>query len=170
MFFELRKHLVNTGRYAEIIGKELDFSLSDLNNLVWLAKLHDIGKTIIKQDILLKSTPLTEEEWQIIKKHPETGYSIVCAIPDLSSLAECVLYHHERWDGKGYPYGLKGEEIPLISRIISIADSFDAITTDRVYKKAMSPKKAIGEIERNAGTQFDPFLSKVFIHYLIKQL
>jgi HD-GYP domain-containing protein (c-di-GMP phosphodiesterase class II) len=169
MITGLKQHLQNTAAYAETVGKAINLSSDDLHNLIWAAKLHDIGKAVIRQDILLKSTPLTEEEWQIIKKHPETGYSIVHTIPNLSLLAEYILYHHERWDGKGYPYGLKGEEIPFISRIISVADSFDAITTDRTYKKAMNKKEAIAEIERNAGTQFDPLIADIFINCMLRQ-
>jgi HD-GYP domain-containing protein (c-di-GMP phosphodiesterase class II) len=104
-----------------------------------------------------------------MKKHPEIGYRIAMSSPDLMSIAEYILCHHERWDGKGYPQGLKGEEIPLLSRILAVADAYDAMTQDRPYRKAMSKEEAAAEIKKNAGSQFDPEIVRVFIERVLKE-
>jgi HD-GYP domain-containing protein (c-di-GMP phosphodiesterase class II) len=97
------------------------------------------------------------------KKHPEIGWRIAQNTPELASIAEYILCHHERWDGKGYPRGLKGMRIPLICRILAVADAYDAMTSDRSYRKAMSREEAIAEIRKNAGTQFDPYIVRIFL-------
>ena len=107
---------------------------------------------------------LSEEEWQIMKKHPEIGYRIAMSIPELAPIADYILCHHERWDGTGYPQGLKGSEIPLPSRIIAIADAFDAMTSDRPYKQSISKEAAQEELRRNAGKQFDPTLIQLLLY------
>jgi HD-GYP domain-containing protein (c-di-GMP phosphodiesterase class II) len=117
----------------------------------------------ISDNILNKTTPLTNEEWIEIRKHPETGYRIAQASPELFTIADYILCHHERWDGKGYPQGLQGEDIPLLSRIIAVVDSFDAMTHDRPYRKAMPVKVVIDEIVKNAGAQFDPQIAMIFV-------
>jgi len=101
-----------------------------------------------------------------MKKHPEIGFRIVQNIPELSSVAEYILFHHERWDDKGYPRGVKGKEIPLLSRILAVVDAIDAMTNDRIYRKAISKEEAITEIKRNAGSQFDPEVVKAFIEVI----
>jgi len=113
--------------------------------------------------ILSKPGKLSDEEWVEMKKHPEVGYRIAQATSELVPIAKYILCHHERWDGKGYPQGLIGEKIPLLSRILAIADSFDAMTNDRSYRVAMTKEEAIEEIRRCSGTQFDPFIARVFI-------
>lgn len=164
--FETNEHTKRVAGYAEGIGKRLNLKISELDELILAAQLHDIGKIGIDEYLLKKNTSLTEEEYEIIKTHAEKGYRIINASSDLDNVAKCVLGHHERWDGKGYPLGLKGEEIPLISRIISVADSYDVITNDRPYKKAVGHKSAMKEIERCSGTQFDPMVVEEFKKYM----
>ena len=135
-----------------------------------LSELHDIGKISVDTNILTKAGALTPEEWAEIRKHPEAGYRIARTVPELSQIAEYILAHHERWDGKGYPQGLLGENIPLLARIISVVDSFDAMTNDRAYRKAKSPGDAAQEIRREAGKQFDPFIAQVFVEKVIGDL
>ena len=132
-----------------------------------VSTLHDIGKIGIDKSIIEKPGKLTEEEWREMKRHPEIGYRIAHTIPELRKIAEYILSHHERWDGKGYPQGLKGEEIPYMARIISIIDAYDAMTQDRPYRKAISKNEAIKELYKNSGTQFDPNLVKVFVEKVI---
>ena len=126
-------------------------SAKQMDELELLAVLHDIGKVAVKKNILLKPGPLTEKEWEEMKKHPEIGHRIAQSTPELASIAEYILCHHERWDGRGYPRGIKGEEIPQLSRILAVADAFDAMTNDRTYRKAMSREDAIAEIKRTRG-------------------
>ena len=123
----------------------------------------DIGKIGIDDSVLKKPGKLNDEEWVIMKKHPEIGYRIAKSASELEPIAEYILTHHEKWNGKGYPKGLKGEEIPLLSRILAVVDAYDAMTEDRVYRKAMSKEEAIMEILANAGEQFDPEIAKIFI-------
>jgi putative nucleotidyltransferase with HDIG domain len=126
------------------------------------ALLHDIGKIAIPDRILLKPGPLTPEEWTEIKKHPVTGYEMCCRIEMLEEAAQIVLHHHEAWDGSGYPHGLQGKTIPLGARLFALADTLDAITTDRPYRKAQGFSVACAEIEKNCGRQFDPELVRLF--------
>ena len=127
------------------------------------AHLHDIGKIGIPDGILLKSGKLNKAEYEVIKNHSSIGYSILKDIKGLESMAKIIKHHHERFDGKGYPDGLKGENIPLGSRIIALADSFDAMTRPRPYRKAKTEQEGLDEIFRNKGTQFDPELADVFL-------
>lgn len=129
--------------------------------------LHDIGKVAIDENILNKPGKLIDEEWEKIKRHPEIGYRILSSVNDMAEMSEYVLAHHERWDGKGYPKGLKGEEIPLKSRIIAIADAFDAMTSERAYRSALSKEIAVEELIKNAGIQFDPELVKIFVEKVV---
>ena len=163
---ETKEHAQRVTRYALALGEKLNFKISELDELILVATLHDIGKIGICEDILLKTSALTNEEFEIMKTHTEKGYRIINASSELDTVAKGVLTHHERWDGKGYPLGLKEEEIPLLSRIINIADSFDVMTNNRPYKNAMSKNEAIKELKRCAGTQFDPTLVQYFIEYI----
>lgn len=157
------KHSERVVCYAEMLARNLELTTQQLDFLRYGAFLHDIGKINIDMSILLKSGPLTEDEYKVIKKHPVVGAEIAKKIPSLRPSIPVILYHHERYDGQGYPYGLKEHNIPLFGRIAAIADSFDAMTTERPYKKAMSFKEALTELYNNAGTQFDPELVDIFI-------
>lgn len=167
---ETEEHGQRLGNFATMIGKNLGLSQKDLDDLHLLSMLHDIGKIGVEDSILNKPGKLTAEEWVQMKKHPEIGHRIVMSTPELAHIAEYILCHHERWDGKGYPSGLEGNEIPLLSRIISVADAYDAMTEDRVYRKALPAREAIDEIKKGAGTQFDPEIANLFIHLLKNKL
>ncbi|SLM17450.1 Cyclic di-GMP phosphodiesterase response regulator RpfG (fragment) [uncultured spirochete] len=125
--------------------------------------LHDIGKISIDDRILKKEESLTEDEWKIIKTHPQIGYRIAMASSEFREIASYIIVHHERWDGKGYPRGLKGEEIPLLARILTVADAYDAMTSKRVYKDAWKREAALEELKKNSGTQFDPKIIDIFL-------
>ena len=129
---------------------------------------HDIGKIAIPEHILLKSEALTDSEFEVIKTHSEKGYRLALLLPEFSHIARGILTHHERWDGTGYPLGLKGDEIPLIARIVSVVDSFDAIISDKVYSKRRSKEEAIEELRRCSGKQFDPNIVEVFCKVISK--
>ena len=160
---ETEAHSKRIEKYCHAIGKRLQLSSKEMDELSLLALLHDIGKVSIDPNILQKSGALTPAEWDEMRRHPEIGYRIAQATPELAVVADLILSHHERWDGKGYPRRLKGEEIPLACRILSVADAFDAMTNDRVYRKAIGVKTAILEIQRNMGKQFDPQAARMLL-------
>lgn len=166
---ETKEHALRMTKLAFDFGEKLDFTISDLNKLTLLATLHDIGKTSISEDILKKSERLTAAEWEQIKKHPRRGYKIASASEEFNVVAEEILCHHEKWDGSGYPGGLKGQEIPYLARVISIIDAYDVMTNDRPYSSAISKEKALAEIKACAGSQFDPELAKKFIAMMEKK-
>ncbi len=163
---ETQEHSKRLEEYCHAIGRKLGLSSKELNELSLLALLHDIGKGGIDLSILQKPGSLTQEEWAEMKRHPEIGYRIARATPELLSVADLILTHHERWDGKGYPNGLLGEEIPLACRILAVTDAFDAMTHDRIYRHALSTEEAIVEISQNSGTQFDPTIATIFIEIM----
>ena len=154
-------------RRTRTMGDELAlrFGLSDemRGELSLLCLLHDIGKIGIPLEILNKPGPLSESEWQVMKSHTQKGYKIAMSSPDTACIADAVLHHHERWDGRGYPDGIAGEDIPLLSRFISVVDAYDAMVVNRVYRPAMHPEDALRELERCAGSQFDPHVVREFI-------
>ncbi|PKL05515.1 MAG: hypothetical protein CVV54_01490 [Synergistetes bacterium HGW-Synergistetes-1] len=164
---ETEKHAERLAELSTRTGRMLNLMEKDLGELQLLGMLHDIGKIGIDDKILNKPGKLTEEEWIVMKKHPEIGYRIARASHKLSRIADYILSHHERWDGMGYPRGLKGEDIPLLSRILSVADAYDAMTEDRIYRKALSKEEAIEEIRRNSGSQFDPIIANIFIESVL---
>lgn len=164
---ETQQHADRLAELSQEIGMEMNLSQDQLDDLELLASLHDIGKVGIDDRILNKPSKLDDKEWLEMKKHSEIGYRIAMASPELVPIAEYILYHHERWDGKGYPSGLEKDNIPLPSRILSVVDAYDAMTQDRVYRKAMSVEEAIEELKRNAGTQFDPTIVKIFIEKVL---
>ncbi len=166
-----------TGGHAErlqalvtALGRAAGVPKSRLKDLRLLAQFHDIGKVGIPDDILFKPGPLNAEETAEIRRHCEIGYRIAQSMPDLVLIADWILKHHEWWNGEGYPLGLKGEEIPLECRILAIADAYDAMTSDRPYRRAMTREEALAELERMAGTQFDPQLVEKFAGLLKNQM
>jgi polar amino acid transport system substrate-binding protein len=161
-----RGHSERVALYATQIAEKMGLDKETIRKIYWASLVHDIGKLNIPPEILNKPSKLTKEEYEIIKQHPIKGYQILKELEGLSNIAEIVKYHHERWDGKGYPEGLKGEEIPLEARIIAVADSYDAMTTERPYRKALTKEEAIKELLKNAGTQFDPKVVEVFVQIL----
>lgn len=161
--YETEQHAERLKTLTFEIGRKIGLAANQMDDLALLATLHDIGKLAIPEEILSKPGPLSPEEWSVMKKHPDVGHRIIQDIPDLAHIAEAILAHHERWDGSGYPNGLKGTEIPLIARILSIVDSYDAMTNKRVYQEAVSHEQALAEIAACAGSQFDPDLAKLFL-------
>jgi PAS domain S-box/diguanylate cyclase (GGDEF) domain len=166
--FSTQEHTNRMKNLAEIFGQRAGLSPEKLNTLSLLVQFHDIGKVGIADNILFKKAPLTTEEMEEMKKHTEIGYKIAFATPDIAPIAEAILKHHERWDGTGYMMGLKGEQIPLECRVMSILDAFDAMTNDRPYRKALDIDYALKEIAQNAGSQFDPSLAYLFIEMVTK--
>ena len=167
---ETEEHAHRLIKISKALGNKLNLVKEQLTELELLSTLHDIGKIGITDAILNKPSKLNEDEWREMKKHPEMGYRIAMTTPELKQIAEYILSHHEKWDGTGYPYGISGEEIPLLSRILSIADAYDAMTSDRPYRKAMSKDEAIEEIRRNSGSQFDPNLVNIFLNDIVPDL
>ena len=161
--FETEAHSKRLQCYSVLISNALRLSSSERDQLMLLSALHDIGKIAVAESILLKAGALSNAEWLEIKKHPETGYRIAQATPELAPVALAILAHHERWDGKGYPQGLAKDTIPLLARIITIVDAFDVMINGRPYKTPMGTENALLEIENCAGSQFDPDLSRIFV-------
>lgn len=161
--YETKEHIERLESLAKGFARILNFSKENLNNLLQATNLHDIGKIGIPEDIVLKRTHLNESEWFTMKKHVEIGYRIAHASGEFAHLADIILYHHEWWNGQGYPQGLKEEDIPLLSRIISILDAFDVMTHQQPYKPAKTINEALQELYLKAGTQFDPTLVPIFI-------
>ena len=157
-----RRHLDRTRDLAMALAAIVDPELAGRPETAHGFLLHDIGKIGIPEPILTKAGPLTPAEWDVMRTHPVIGAHIVTPIRLLGSSVDVVRFHHELFDGGGYPHGLKGDAIPLSARIFSIVDAFDAITTDRPYRKAQSTEDAVAEIQRCAGTQFDPELVEAF--------
>ena len=160
--FETKDHAQNMIDLSKQFAKKINLSEDDVNTVTLIARLHDIGKISISDSILRKSGPLDNYEWKKIKDHPNAGGRIVSSIPELKHIAEGIIHHHEKFDGTGYPYGLAAENIPYFSRIISIVDAYEVMTSGRIYKKAISHDQALNELELNKHTQFDPELVDTF--------
>ncbi len=157
------EHAQRVSQYCEQIGSAYGLSYDQVKTLASAGELHDIGKIATDKHVLDKVSQLTGDEWREIKKHPETGYRILSTASEFANLADAIIAHHERWDGNGYPKGLQGEGIPFMARVIAVADAFDAMTSDRPYRPAMSMQEAAIEMNKYAGTQFDPEIVQVFL-------
>ena len=156
-------HSERVASFALAIAKEMQFNEYDMEMLKIGSLLHDIGKLGTYDVILEKTEPLTAKEWELIKMHPSKGAAILNPIGQLQQVIPIIKYHHEKFDGTGYPEGLKEKDIPLSARILCVADSFDAMITDRPYKRAMEREQAFAYVKQKAGTQFDPDVVKVFL-------
>ena len=155
-------HSERVSHYSMLIGRRLNLDDKEANDLKWASILHDIGKIGIPESILNKPDRLTDDEFEIIKGHPAKGGNILKPVVQLADSLSAIIHHHERYDGRGYPHGLKGEDIPLAARIIAVADTFDAINSSRAYRPAGDPEKALSIIEEVAGSQLDPHIVEVF--------
>jgi HD-GYP domain-containing protein (c-di-GMP phosphodiesterase class II) len=161
-----RSHLDRTYQYAMALTRRVAPEYAERAEIGYGFLLHDIGKIGIPDAVLNKPGKLTDEEWALMRTHPVIGVNIVKPLKLLGDAVGIIRWHHERWDGKGYPEGLKGDETYLPARIFMLADTFDAMTTDRPYRKALPIHVALEEIERHAGTQFDPELARAWIEFV----
>ena len=157
------RHSLRVNQLSLLLGKKIGLSSQELATLNLGTLLHDIGKLTLPDNLLLKKDPLTDEELQLIRFHPQAGYQLVQENGFIDNAAHIILYHHERYDGHGYPFGLTGKDIPLLARICSVVDAFDAMTSDRPYKKNCSFEEAFEEVRRNSGSQFDPAVADAFL-------
>ncbi len=161
------RHNNRVGIFSEALYEAIGKSQAEVCAFKKVAKIHDVGKVVVPEDIINKRGELTKEEWDILKRHSLAGYQILKLLKEHEAYSEAILYHHERFDGKGYPEGILGENIPLEARVIAIADAYEAMTSNRVYKRAMSKEKAIEQLKQNSGTQFDPKLVNIFINKVL---
>jgi len=163
---ETEEHVQRMSKMAKRFGEKVGLSNSEQDRLYLLTQMHDIGKIAVSEEILNKPAKLSQEEWEIIKKHTETGFRITSNIEDFANISAEILHHHERWDGSGYPEGIGGQDIPLLSRMLTIIDSYDVMISGRPYKKAVTEAEAAAELKSCAGSQFDPELVERFIESL----
>ncbi|BCZ48917.1 diguanylate cyclase [Clostridium gelidum] len=163
-------HSKSVSKICKQIGQAMEMSKEKISELEILGEIHDIGKIGVSESVLNKVEPLNSEDWEEIRKHPQIGYHIVCSSGDISFLGDSILAHQEWYDGSGYPKGLKGEEIPLMARILSIADAYDAMVSYRSYRKSLTKNEAIKEIKKCSGIQFDPNIVEIFVGKVAKKL
>jgi putative two-component system response regulator len=156
-------HCERLALLAGRLGRRLNLAPAELDAVTYGALLHDVGKIGVPDNILTKPGPLDEDEWELVRRHPEIGERICAPLRSFGAFGPIIRHHHERWDGQGYPARLRGERIPVGARIVGLVDSFDAITHDRPYREARSLEQALDELGRGAGAQFDPELTRVFI-------
>lgn len=163
-----RGHSTRVAHYTLQVAEKMKLSKEDIELAHFSGHLHDIGKIGVPDAILLKTSKLSDDEYTEIKKHSEYGYNILEKVSSLKNMALVVRHHHERWDGKGYPDRLEGKQIPLISRIISVVDAFDAMTSSRSYRKALNYDTAIEELKKNKWTQFDGDIVDIFVNKILR--
>ena len=163
-----RGHSSRVTELAEAVALRLGWTEERIASLRLGGPLHDIGKLAVSHEVLHKEGQLDAEELAEIREHPRTGAKLLLRVAALREAIPYVLYHHERWDGTGYPSGKAGEEIPLEARVLAIADAFDAMTSDRPYRRALTHEEALAEVERCAGTQFDPELARIFLELFVQ--
>lgn len=159
-------HSNRVALYSQALAKQLGLPPETQHNMYYMGLMHDIGKLTIPQDILNKTSHLSSEEWEVIKMHTQNGVKLLKDFTILPSLKDAVLYHHERYDGMGYVYQLKGDDIPLSARIVCVADSFDAMNSNRCYRLKYSKDRIIQELDRCSGKQFDPLIAKAMIELI----
>ncbi len=159
----LQGHSTRVTAFAEGLARLLGWRRSELEALRLGGSLHDVGKIAVDAGILRKPGPLTEAELAHIRTHPVAGARLIEGVADLVPALPYVLHHHERWDGKGYPHGKAADQIPVEARLLGVADAFDAMTSHRPYRRALTVERALAEVERCAGTQFDPTLARTFV-------
>jgi diguanylate cyclase (GGDEF)-like protein len=159
-------HVERVVAYCKLLADKLKLSEEDKKTLIYGAYMHDIGKMNIAKDVLLKKMPLTIEEWEALKQHPANGVEIIRPVKSLNNIIPLILYHHERYDGKGYPSNLKGDDIPYLVRLLSVVDSFDAMTSNRPYNKRKTYEEGIIELKKCSGSQFDPDIADAFIEVI----
>ncbi|HHX75419.1 MAG TPA: HD-GYP domain-containing protein [Firmicutes bacterium] len=168
--FREAEHAKRVSVICRTIAEAMELPEDMIAEMEVVGLIHDIGKVLVPDKILNKLSGLTVEERKVMSRHPEIGYKILYSFIETRKLARYVKYHHEHYDGKGYPAGLRGEEIPLQSRILTIADAFDAMTSERVYREALTKQQALQELRCKAGTQFDPYIVSIFLNKVIARL
>lgn len=161
-------HVERVVIYCRLLADKLNLSEEDRKSLIYGAYMHDIGKIDISKDILNKRMPLEKDEWELLKQHPENGVAIVKTVEALNDVVPIILHHHEKYDGKGYPHGLKGQDIPYLARVLTVADSFDAMTSNRPYNKRKTYEDAVEELKKCSGTQFDPEIAEMFCEVILE--
>lgn len=163
-----QKHAHRVSELCQSIGQAMGLSDSEVSQLKVVGQYHDIGKIALEESVLNKPGTLTEQERDEIERHPDVGFRILNSSHDMAEVADCILAHHERWDGTGYPKGLIGEAIPRAARIIALAESYEAMTGARPYREALSEKEVFAEIQGNSGTQFDPEITRIFLEKVLR--
>jgi len=163
------RHSAQVAYWGKATARELAYAESDERSIFFAALLHDIGKIGVPDEVLIKAGPLSADEWTLMRLHPIVGANMVRSLKSISHIAPLINAHQERYDGSGYPRGLRGDEIPLGARILAVVDAYEAMTNDRVYRKARSSEEAAQELEHHGGTHFDPKVVEAFLHVVASQ-
>jgi putative nucleotidyltransferase with HDIG domain len=163
------QHSQRVREYVEKIANRLNLSPGEIESIVWAASIHDLGKIDVPEGILSKPGPLEDDEWRVVRKHPDVGADIVAQLSFHPTARNIILHHHEWFEGNGYPGRIGGNRIPLGSRILAVADAFEAMTSDRPYRPALSYQAAVAELEAGRGTQFDPVVVDTFLTILAEE-